>query len=294
MNSRIKRNLLGYSFLLPSLLAVLLFSMLPLMASVIASFTDWNYAKGLGNWNYLGLANYAALLRDEWFIVSLKNTVVFTVVTVPLGLIPALAAAILIDYACRDKLASVLRVTMYMPNICNIVATSAVWIMLLSPYGPFSLMVKSLGWQNPPKWLADYNWALPALMLVSIWSSLGYRIFIYGAAIQSLPTELYEAAEIDGASFMQRVWRITIPLLSPTTFFLVLTGIIASFKVFGTINVMTQGGPGTSTYTLVYYIYKAAFSYYKMGYASAISVVLFIILLVVTVVQWVHNSRREL
>lgn len=294
MNSRTKENLIGYSFLLPSLLAVLLFSMLPLLASIVASFTDWHYAKGLGNWNYLGFQNYADLFKDEWFIVSLKNTVIFTVVTVPLGLIPALVTAILIDFACRDRLASVLRVTMYMPNICNIVATSAVWIMMLSPYGPFSLLVQALGWANPPKWLADYNWALPAIMLVSIWSSFGYRVFIYGAAIQSLPADLYEAAEIDGASFFQRAWHITIPLLSPTTFFLVLTGIIASFKVFGTINVMTQGGPGTSTYTLVYYIYKAAFSYYKMGYASAISVVLFVILLVITVIQWVHNSRSEL
>lgn len=293
MNSRLKQTFLGYSFLLPSLVAVLAFSMLPLLASIVVSFTDWNYAKGFGNWNFVGLSNYADLWKDEWFIVSIKNTIFFTIATVPVGLILALVIAILIDYSMRDRLANILRVTMYMPNICNIVATSAVWMMMLSPYGPFTQMVRALGWSNPPKWLADYDWALPAIMLVSIWSNLGYRVFIYGASIQGVPSDIYEAAEIDGANFWQRSLYVTVPLLAPTTFFLSLTGIIASFKVFGTINVMTQGGPGNSTYTLVYYIYKAAFSYYKMGYASSIAVVLFIMLLIITIIQWTSKSQQE-
>jgi multiple sugar transport system permease protein len=182
---------------------------------------------------------------------------------------------------------------MYMPHICNIVAISVVWMALYSKYGPFTQLMRALGWQDPPRFLASYEWALPSIMLVVIWASLGYRVFMYSAAITGLPRDLYEAAEIDGANPIQKFFKITVPLLKPTTFFLTITGIISSFKVFGYTNVMTKGGPGSSTYTLVYYIYTSAFQYYKMGYSSAIAVILFIMLLIVTIIQWVHNSKEE-
>lgn len=153
--------------------------------------------------------------------------------------------------------------------------------------------MRALGWQDPPRFLASYEWALPAIMLVVIWASLGYRVFMYSAAITGLPRDLYEAAEIDGANSIQKFFKLTVPLLKPTTFFLTITGIISSFKVFGYTNVMTGGGPGSSTYTLVYYIYTSAFKYYKMGYASAIAVILFVMLLIVTIIQWVHNNKEE-
>ena len=124
-----------------------------------------------------------------------------------------------------------------------------------------------------------------------IWSNLGYQVFIYSASLTALPKDLYEAADLDGVNGIQRFFYVTLPQLKPTTFFLTITGIISSFKVFGQINVMTQGGPGTSTYTLVYYIYKQAFSYYNMGYASAVAMILFLLLLCVTVVQWRHNKE---
>jgi multiple sugar transport system permease protein len=163
---------------------------------------------------------------------------------------------------------------------------------MYSSYGPFTQMMRGLGWENPPRFLANYDWALPAVMLVSVWSSLGYRVFIYSAAIQGLPHDLYEAADIDGANGVEKFRYITVPLLSPTTFFLTITGIIASFKVFGTVNVMTSGGPGSSTYTLVYYVYKCGFTYYRMGYGSAVAVILFIMLLIITLIQWHHNERK--
>ena len=285
---------IAWSFMIPSLAGLLLFSLVPLLLSLYISLTDWNYAKGIGNWNFIGLTNFINLWEDEWFLASLKNTALFTIVTVPVGLFLALCVAILIDRFIGDRLAGVLRISMYMPHICNIVATSAVWMMMFSSYGPFTLMIKSLGVANPPRWLADYNWALPAVMLVSVWSSLGYRIFIYSAAIQGLPRDLYEAASIDGATGYQQFRRLTIPLLAPTTFFLTITGIISSFKVFGQINVMTKGGPGYATYTMVYYIYKTSFSYYKMGYGSSVAVILFLIMLAITVYQWNHNKKREL
>lgn len=289
---RRREELVNFSFILPSLLAMICFSLIPMLISLYISLTDWNFAKGLGNWNFVGLDNFRGLWSDAWFTASLKNTLAYTVVTVPVGLLLAILLAVLIDRFVREKLANVIRIAMYMPNICNIVATSAIWIMMFSSYGPFTQLMRTLGWHDPPRFLASYTWALPAVMLVSIWSSLGYRVFIYSAAIQVLPQDLYEAADIDGANGFQKFRCITVPQLAPTTFFLTITGIIASFKVFGTVNVMTGGGPGSSTYTLVYYIYKTAFSYYRMGYASSVAVVLFVILLVITVFQWKHNEKK--
>ena len=182
---------------------------------------------------------------------------------------------------------------MYMPHICNTVAISVVWMALYSKYGPFTELMRAIGWEDPPRFLANYEWALPAIMLVVIWAGLGYRVFVYSAAIAGLPRELYEAAEIDGANAVQKFIKITIPLLKSTTFFLTITGIIASFKVFTYSNIMTQGGPGTSTYTLVYYIYTAAFKYSRMGYSSAMAVILFLMLLIVTIIQWIHNKKDE-
>lgn len=283
---------INFSFVLPSMIGILIFSMIPLAFSLYVSLTDWNFISGLGNWNFVGLDNFRALWSDEWFIASLKNTVIYTIITVPVSILLALVLAVLIDDFCSKKLAGILRVSMYMPHICNIVATSAVWMALYSSYGPFTQMIRSLGWNNPPTWLYDYQWSLPALMLVSVWSTLGYRIFIFSSGLQSLPRDVYEAAEIDGANWGQKFIHLTVPLIRPTTFFLTITGILNSFKVFGIINVMTKGGPGHSTYTLVFYIYKAAFSYYKMGYASSIAVVLFLILLVLTLFQWKHNEKN--
>lgn len=256
------QNLVAYSFLAPSLIGVICFSLIPLIISLYVSLTDWNFSQGLGNWNFIGL-----------FL--------------------AIIMAVLIDEFCHKKIAGVVRVAMYMPHICNIVAISVVWMALYSKYGPFTQLMRALGWQDPPRFLASYEWALPAIMLVVIWASLGYRVFMYSAAITGLPRDLYEAAEIDGANSIQKFFKLTVPLLKPTTFFLTITGIISSFKVFGYTNVMTGGGPGSSTYTLVYYIYTSAFKYYKMGYASAIAVILFVMLLIVTIIQWVHNNKEE-
>ena len=284
-------NLVAGTFLFPSLVGLVCFSVVPMLFSLFISFTDWNFLKGIGNWNLVGLKNFIDLWSDEWFTASLVNTVVFTVVTVPIGLFLAVVLAVLIDSFCAKKLQGLVRITMYMPKICNIVASSAVWIMLYSSYGPFTQLMRSLGWDDPPRFLVSYTWALPAVMLMCIWSNLGYQVFIYSASLTALPKDLYEAADLDGVNGIQRFFYVTLPQLKPTTFFLTITGIISSFKVFGQINVMTQGGPGTSTYTLVYYIYKQAFSYYNMGYASAVAMILFLLLLCVTVVQWRHNKE---
>ena len=289
----LKQSLTAASFLAPSLLGLILFSAVPVVFSMFISLTDWNYVNGIGNWNFVWFENFKKLWSDEWFRAALRNTFVYTVVTVPIGLFLAVVIAVLIDQFCAKKLAGVLRVTMYMPKICNIVASAAVWTMLYSTYGPFTQLMKALGWTDPPRFLASYTWALPAVMLMSIWQGLGYHVFLYSASLTSLPKDIYEAADLDGVNGIQRFFYITLPQLKPTTFFLTVTGIISSFKVFGQINVMTHGGPGSSTYTLVYYIYKSAFTYYEMGYASAVAMVLFAILLCVTMYQWHHNKNND-
>ena len=190
------QNLVAYSFLAPSLIGVICFSLIPLVISLYVSLTDWNFTQGIGNWNFVGLTNFKNLWTDEWFIASVKNTLLFTIVTVPIGLFLAIVIAVLIDEFCHKKVAGVVRVAMYMPHICNIVAISVVWMALYSKYGPFTQLMRALGWQDPPRFLASYEWALPSIMLVVIWASLGYRVFMYSAAITGLPRDLYEDPEV--------------------------------------------------------------------------------------------------
>ena len=201
----LKKDNVAYLFLLPSMIGVLLFSLGPLLMSLFFSLTDWNFARGFGNWNFVGFDNFKELLSDKWFTDSLKNTFLITIVTVPVGLILSMIIAALIDNFCSTKLGNILRVSMYMPHICNIVASSAVWMALLSAYGPFTLMMRAIGWEDPPKWLASYDWALPAIMLVMIWAGLGYKIFIYSASMAGMPRDLFESAELDGASKVQQL-----------------------------------------------------------------------------------------
>lgn len=280
-------------FLLPSLLGLVLLSLIPMLISLYISLTDWVYTDGLGNWNFVGFQNFIDLWKDSWFQKSLWNTVIFTIVTVPLTIILALVIAALIDNFCADRTAGVVRIALYMPHICNIVATSTIWKTMYSTYGPFTNLMLALGWSDPPRFLVSYTWALPAIMLVVIWAKIGYSVFLYGAAMQSLPSDLYECASLDGANGFQKFRKLTIPLLANTTFFITITSIISSFQVFGYINVMTGGGPKDSTYVLVYYIYKLAFDYHKTGYGSAVAVVLFLILLIITIIQYVHNNKQD-
>jgi len=277
-------DLAGYAFIAPNLLGFLVFTLFPVLFSLAISFTDWDYTQGFGAIDWIGLKNFAEMWKDEWFVASLKNTVVYSFTTVPLTIFLAMVIAVLVDRNAVGK--GPLRLLFLIPYISNVVAVSIVWVLMYAPFGPFTQLVKFLGWETPPQWLADYDWAMPALILMTIWAGLGYAVLIYTAAIQTLPQDLYEAADIDGAGPAKKFFRITAPLLSPTTFFLVVTYFITSFQVFAQIQVMTRGGPGTSTHVLVYYVYTTAFTFYRMGYAAAISWVLFLILFAITIVQW--------
>ncbi len=284
LSRQLKTDITGYTFILPNILGMLIFTVFPLLFSLFISFTDWDFTKGIGNWNFNYGMNYIEMWKDEWFTSSLLNTVLYSLLVVPISIFLALVLAVILESFCYAKVP--MKLAMFMPYISNIVAVAIVWVMMYSPWGPFTLMVKALGWENPPAWLGDYNWALIAVTIMSIWTSIGYNILIYSSAIQGLPQDVYEAADVDGANEITKFFKITVPSLSPTTFFLVITTLINSFQVFAPIQIMTRGGPGTSTSVLVYYIYTTGFTFFRMGYASAIAWILFLLLLVVTLIQW--------
>ncbi|EPR10352.1 carbohydrate ABC transporter permease [Ruminiclostridium papyrosolvens] len=284
LSRQLKTDITGYTFILPNILGMIIFTLFPLLFSLFISFTDWDFTKGLGNWNFNFGANYIEMWKDGWFTSSLFNTILYSLMVVPISIFLALVLAVILESYCFAKVP--MKLAMFMPYISNIVAVAIVWVMMYSPWGPFTLMIKALGWETPPAWLGDYNWALIAVTIMSIWSSIGYNILIYSSAIQGLPQDVYEAADVDGASEITKFFKITIPSLSPTTFFLVITTLINSFQVFAPIQIMTRGGPGTSTSVLVYYIYTTGFTFFRMGYASAIAWVLFLLLLIVTLIQW--------
>ena len=285
----LRRNLEGYLFIAPSYTLMFVFSALPILFSLYISFSDWDMISGLNNIKLTGVNNYIKMWSDVWFTQSLANNVLFMVVVVPATLVIALLMAVLInDYVIGKDF---VRLSIFLPHITNIVAISLIWSMLYSKEGPFVYFLKLIGVQNPPNILADRVWAMPSIMLMIIWMNIGYSALIYIGGLQGISKELYEAADVDGVTWWQRLRSITIPMLAPTTFFLLITQIINSFKVFGPIQIMTQGGPVRATTVLVYYVYTAAFQFYKFGYASAIAMVLFIIILIITASQWRGQKR---
>ncbi|MBZ4644604.1 MAG: multiple sugar transport system permease protein [Petroclostridium sp.] len=278
-------NLTGFLFVLPSFLGFIVFVLVPVIFSLGLSFTKWNFISGLKAIQFVGISNYIELFKDEWFISSFRNNLVFTFTTVPITAFLALVLAVIINKYTYGK--DVIRVMVFIPYISSVVAVCIVWMVLLHPtYGPINQFLMQLGIKNPPRWLSDMNWALPAVIIITIWQQLGYYIIVYIAGLNSISNELYEAAEIDGANLFQKFWHITIPMVSPTTFFLVTMGIIGSFKVFDQISVLTQGGPGTATTVLAYYIYRTAFEFFRMGYASTVAWILFILVFIITMFQW--------
>ncbi|GLC79939.1 carbohydrate ABC transporter permease [Lacrimispora brassicae] len=286
---KILRNLEGYLFIAPSYLLMLVFSAFPILFSFYISFSEWDMISGFDNIKLIGVKNYVVMWSDIWFRQSLINNLVYTLVVVPVTLVLALLLAVFInDYVIGKKL---VRLGVFLPHITNIVAISMIWSMLYSKEGPIGHGARMFGIENVPNFLADKQWALPSIMVMMIWLSLGYCTLIYIGGLQSVPEDLYEAAKIDGASWWICLTRITIPMISPTTFFLLTTQVINSFKVFGPIQMMTQGGPVRATTVLVYYIYTAAFEFYKFGYASAMAMVLFAIILILTIIQWQKQKQ---
>ena len=287
-----KEFLVGMGFILPSLLGFLVFTFIPVIISFVLSFSNWNFMQGWGAIKFNGLSNYFRLFSDEWFLNSYKNNILFTAVTVPVLIGLGLVMASIINKYIYGGAA--VRTMIFIPYIASVVAVCTVWMVLLQPsYGPVNQALKAVGVENPPGWLADFKWSLPSIMIIYIWQQVGYYSIVFLAGLKGLPEDVYEAAKVDGASPVRQFFSITIPLISPTTFFLTIMGIIGSFKVFDQISVLTQGGPGSSSSVMAYYVYRTAFDYFDMGYANTLAWALFVLVFLVTLIQWKLQDRFE-
>lgn len=288
MNRKWKKNLQalakGYAFIGINLIGVLIFWTLPLVLSFIISISKWDLSKGIAGIHIVGFSNYIEMWKDEWFRASLINNIIFTASYVAILVVLSFIVAYLMnEYVIGRKLA---QLGLYVPYIVNVVAISAVWLALFSNNGPIVSFLRFLGMDNPPVFIADVHWAMPAIIFICVWQNLGYTVMLFISGLVNIPRDLYEAADIDGANVFAKIRFITIPMLSATTFFIVITSVINSFKVFGLINLITKGGPGTSTTMLVYNIYRTAFQFGKLEFASAQGIVLLLLIFVITWIQF--------
>ena len=283
----LKQNLVAYSFILPNLLGFALFTLVPVVFSLGLALMNWDGANVV---TWAGLDNFKKLFSDTTFRISLFNTFYYVIGTVPPTMAAALGLALLLNQRLRGR--NFFRTTFFFPYVASLVAVAVVWNMLFNPaMGPVNQLLTALGVENPPRWTASIDWAMPTVILASIWKGMGYYMVIYLAALQGIPSYLYEAAEIDGANAWQRFRYITLPMLTPATFFVSIMLIIASFKVFDLLMVMTGGGPGRATNVLVIHTYNTAFKEFRFGYSSAIAMVLFLIVLVITIIQFRTEKR---
>ncbi|WP_215696333.1 sugar ABC transporter permease [Clostridium sp. MCC353] len=292
MNKK-KENLMGYAFIAPALIAFLTLVAFPFFFSIFLSFTEWNFLSGLDGIKWVGLENFKDLGKDRLFKQAMINTFVYSVTTVPVSIIIALVLAYSLNGRVFFK--RTLRLCFFIPYISSAVALAAVFKFLFREEGVINTVLMNLHMVSQPiKWLTDSSLCRYPIIILLIWSAIGYELIIYMAAIQNVPVNLYEASEIDGASSWQKFWKITFPMISPTTFYLVIVRLIASFKVFSAINIMTTGTSAKGNTSMVTVIYSDAFGSYKFGYASAEAVVLFAIILAVTLFnfwgqkKWVH------
>ena len=277
-------------FLLPSLIGFLVFMVYPVVFTIILSFSDWSFFSGIGGIDFIGFDNYRALLDDFYLGSSIRNNFLLSFMAVPITIFGALLLAVILNEKVFFQ--GFIRSMVFMPYVATLVAVAIVFGALYHPeFGPINNFLRWTGVEDPPRWLADVNWALPSISFIWIWKNLGYMTVIFLAGLQAIPSSYYEVARIDGANAWQKFWNITLPLVSPTTFFLAITGLMTSFKVFPEINVLTEGGPGTATYVMVYHIYVQGFEFYKMGYASTLSLVFFVITMTITGLQWLSQKK---
>lgn len=286
---RRRNTLIGWSFILPNFLGFGLLTLVPIIWLFYMSFTNWNV---FGKADWIGLANFQRLVGDGSFQIALLNTLYYSVMHIPLTLVVSLGLALLLNSKLRGV--AFFRTAAFFPYITSIVAIAIVWNLLFSPdYGPINEVLRFIGIANPPGWLTSADWAMPAVVIVSTWRDMGYYMILFLAGLQTVPRELHEAARVDGANTVQRFFNVTLPSLRPTTFFVTVMLTINSFKVFDLILVMTNGGPGQATLVLSQFIYKKGFVESQFGYASAASVVLFFLCIIVTIVQFLINKRRS-
>lgn len=277
----------AWVFLLPSLVLFATFTGIPVIAALGISFTQWDLFNPA---RFIGLDNYTKLFGDPIFARVMGNTAYFVLLSVPVQMLIGLGCALALNRGIRGQ--TFFRIAYFLPVVTSTIAAALVWAWLFNAnFGLINALLSLVGITDVPRWLASTQWAMPAVIIVSIWQNLGYAMVLFLAGLQNIRADLYDAAAIDGARGWRRLWFITLPLLSPTTFFVLIISIIGSFQIFELVFVMTQAGPANATNTLVYYIYQNGFQFYQMGYASAAAMILFVIVLIMTLVQYALQSR---
>jgi multiple sugar transport system permease protein len=282
-----RENLIAYSFILPNLLGFVAFTLIPTASSLVLAFMNWDGANMI---TWAGWDNFKQLFQDTTFRIAFSNSLYYVAGTVPLTMAASLGLALLLNQPLRGR--NFFRTVFFFPYVASLVAVAVVWNMLFHPaMGPVNQLLVTLGVENPPRWSASVDWAMLTVIMASVWKGMGYYMLIYLAALQGIPAYLYEAAEIDGANGWQRFRYITLPMLTPATFFITVMLTIACFKVFDLILVMTGGGPGRATNVLVIHAYNMAFREFRFGYSSAIAMVLFVLVSIITIIQFRSEKR---
>ena len=296
-----KNTLVAYSFLAPNFIGFAVFTLVPVICAIALSLFEWN-GGDISKLKFVGLDNYATIFATKkvaekgigYFFnradlgIALKNTVFYTVVTVPLTIVCALALALLLN---RIRGAVFFRTVFFFPYVSSMVAICVCWSFMLMKDGPVNQLIMGLGIDFNKAWTADSTMAIWSIILVSVWRNMGYYMVLYLAALQGIPRELTEAATVDGANKWQQFLHVTLPQLKPTTFFVSVMMVISCFKIYDVVEIMTEGGPGRATKMLVTYIYDEAFIKVRYGQASAISMVLLVIVLLVTIIQFSSEKK---
>ena len=274
-------------FLAPSMLGLLAFTAFPIVASLIIGFYNWPV---IGGHTFTGLKNYQTLLTSKEFHTSILNTLVFVLLYLPLNIVISLGLAVWIG-SKRIKARGLYRTIFFIPAVTPVVANAAIFSLILAPNGLIDSLMQTWFGVQAPNFLGSTTWAMPAVVMLSIWQGFGYNMLVFSAALDAVPASLTEAAAIDGAGTFARFFRIVLPLITPAIFFAVVLTLISSFQVFTQAYVLTGGGPGNATTTMVVYLYEQGFQFYKLGLASAVAWVLFVIILVITIFQFIGQKR---
>lgn len=283
MRRKTRQRWVIFAFLSPWLIIFAIFNAFPIIYSFFTSFTDYS---GLNpEMKFVGLGNYIKAFQDEVFLKALGNTLIFVVGTIPFTTGIALLLALLLN-SKRLKKNGIFKAGFFLPSVISMVVISTIWIYLYSSNGLFNTVGSFLGFQMEARsWLASPKTALLSIMIMDIWAAFGYYLILIYAGLQNVPEQLYEAARIDGATNTQIALKITLPYIRPTLFFVIAINTIRSFQIFSEIYTMTGGGPRNSTQTIVHYLYQVAFRQFDMGYGSAISYILLIMIMIVTLIQ---------
>ncbi|WP_372630071.1 carbohydrate ABC transporter permease [Cohnella sp.] len=271
----------GYLFIAPNLLGMMVFVIVPIFTSLLMSFTDWDLINAP---RWVGLSNFTdKMVHDQQFWVSLKNTFIFSLLTIPLGIVAAFVIALLLNQSIKGV--NLYRAAVFLPVGISMISISVIWRWILNTDLGILNYVLSLVNLQGAGWLSDENYALFSVSAISIWKNVGFNMVILLAGLKGVPSHLYEAATIDGAGAWRRMARITLPLITPSLFFVSIMSVIGSFQVFDLIYSTTSGGPGDSTRVIYYWVYQNGFKFFEMGYASALAWVVFIMLFAVTLLQ---------